>query len=92
MNKVYFLGNSWGVNWIVDEFGKGDKEMEGLFKGDGVRVFEKEGEWEEFEVESKIVKRYECNDDGLVRIEVEDDFKRDEIVGEVDRLDDVLFG
>ena len=77
MENVVFVINSYGVNEIIEN----TITVEGI----------EENEWEEFEVESNIVRKYELYD-SIARISYDDEFSIQDVLDEVDRLDEILWG
>jgi hypothetical protein len=77
MENVVFVINSYGVNEIIEN----TITVEGI----------EENEWEEFEVESNIVSKYELYD-SIARISYDDEFSIQDVLDEVDRLDEILWG
>ena len=77
MENVVFVINSYGVNEIIEN----NITVEGI----------EENEWEEFEVESNIVSKYELYD-SIARISYDDEFSIQDVLDEVDRLDEILWG
>ena len=77
MEKVLFVINSYGVNEIIEN----TITVEGI----------EENEWEGVEIESNIVSKYELYD-SIARISYDDEFSIQDVLDEVDRLDEILWG
>jgi hypothetical protein len=77
MENVVFVINSYGVNEIIEN----TITVEGI----------EENEWEGVEIESNIVSKYELYD-SIARISYDDEFSIQDVLDEVDRLDEILWG
>jgi len=73
-----FVYNQVGVNELV---GPEDVGVEGV----------SENEWEKINVDSDIIKEYAVYDD-VLRVKVEESFNEDMLLGEVERIDEEVFG
>lgn len=73
-----FVYNSIGVNEFVSAESVGVENV-------------RNGEWEKIEVDSKVIKEFAVYDD-VIRVKVEKDYNELEVLDEVARIDEEVFG